>query len=367
MSNEQPTKKHPFQDIVPVGLCAITAVILGAVAVSVYAWLVVAAKSGIALELWALAITSAGGALGFLFGIPKVLQRRVDSNPPKGTGGQSSNGEARTNGADDPTYQQRVNTNLEEISDWLTKIIVGLGLVELRRIPDRIGHLASLIASSTTAFSETSVHGVALAIILYFGICGFLFGYLITRIYLQGALARADLAVMKDSQLNDHAEAIGWWNQLKAVQNTLATSAHVLDPQFISTVLGGSDESAQAVKTIWDSDPHKGKFGGKPEAGGRRLSAVLQPIAPGSPGCVVHFKVASSDPKKPLEGVVRFYLHPTFNPKIIDVPVTTSGHAVYDIVSMGAFTVGAEADNGETKLELDLAHVEGGTDAFYKS
>ncbi len=68
-----------------------------------------------AVSLWALAYCAAGFLVGFLFGIPRVLQGE-DVLP-----GQQ------------PEYRQRVNTNLEQISDWLTKIIVGLGLVELRQ------------------------------------------------------------------------------------------------------------------------------------------------------------------------------------------------------------------------------------------
>src|SRR5689334_2047890 len=63
-----------------------------------------------------------GVLLGFLFGIPKTLRR----NPDPTAGGPLAEGD----------YQP--NTNLEEISDWLTKLIVGIGLVELRRIPELI-------------------------------------------------------------------------------------------------------------------------------------------------------------------------------------------------------------------------------------
>src|SRR5665647_3653800 len=56
-----------------------------------------------------------GFFLGFLFGIPK---RNTDK---------------------ESAYN--LSTNLVDISDWLTKIIIGLGLVEIRRIP---GYLQSV-------------------------------------------------------------------------------------------------------------------------------------------------------------------------------------------------------------------------------
>jgi len=68
------------------------------------------------LLLFAFAAVAAGAATGFLFGIPRTLQ---GNTPTEST-----------------SYQ--VNTNLEQISYWLTKIIVGLGLIKLKTIPDRV-------------------------------------------------------------------------------------------------------------------------------------------------------------------------------------------------------------------------------------
>ena len=127
--------------------------------------------------LWAVACLIVGGLIGFLFGIPRVLQ---GTNPPP------------IDGKSDPTdYRQQVNTNLEQISDWLTKIIVGVGLVELRTLPDRIQRMAQFIASGIGGTQADEVF--ASALIIYFSIIGFLGGYLVTRIYLAGAFTRADL------------------------------------------------------------------------------------------------------------------------------------------------------------------------------
>ena len=132
--------------------------------------------------LWSLALSAASMGVGFLFGIPKVLQgkKSPDSAPANSIGAEVT---ARN-------YDQRVNTNLEEISDWLTKIIVGLGLVELRQLPAYIDRLALRVGLS---FGDgQTFHTVGLAMILFFMPVGFLYGYLMTRLYLQGALARAE-------------------------------------------------------------------------------------------------------------------------------------------------------------------------------
>ena len=63
--------------------------------------------------LWMLACIVAGAVIGFLFGIPKILQ------------GNSNN--TATQNEENKDYRIQVNTNLTEISDWLTKIIVGSG------------------------------------------------------------------------------------------------------------------------------------------------------------------------------------------------------------------------------------------------
>ncbi len=127
------------------------------------------------------ACLSSGFLTGFLFGIPKILQ-----------GARSPSTETIIASG----YRQRVNTNLEEISDWLTKIIVGLGLYELKLIPGWIDRLSAAFASS---LNQKSPHQAFLgAAIVFFLICGFLLGYLVTRLYLQGALGRADLAAVPD-------------------------------------------------------------------------------------------------------------------------------------------------------------------------
>jgi len=79
-----------------------------------------------------------------------------------------------------------VNTNLVEISDWLTKIIVGVGLIELRRIPPQARRLALEVAGPSGDIS------FALAVVVYFPTLGFLFGYLSTRLFLAGAFSRAE-------------------------------------------------------------------------------------------------------------------------------------------------------------------------------
>lgn len=141
--------------------------------------------------LLALSCLLLGAFVGFLFGIPRVLQ--ADGGPGMSasplTEPQTAPGVATTQNA----YQQQVNTNLEQISDWLTKIIVGLGLVNLYAIPDLLRDTSTLIADGIASSENTgSVIIFANALLLYFPVLGFLVGYLITRIFLSGVFHLAD-------------------------------------------------------------------------------------------------------------------------------------------------------------------------------
>jgi len=137
--------------------------------------------------LWMLACLLTGAAIGFLFGIPKILQNN-QVPPPNAT-------------ISTPAYQQQVNTNLTEISDWLTKIIVGLGLVNLTKIPPYLSKIANILASglSQPAKSPSDLaFAFAYSTIVSYTILGFLFGYITTRLYLAGAFSEADQRALRN-------------------------------------------------------------------------------------------------------------------------------------------------------------------------
>lgn len=78
------------------------------------------------------------------------------------------------------------NTNLIEIADWLSKALVGASLTQLTRLP------SALAEFGRTFGPELGSSSVAILGLLHFSVSGFLSGYLLTRIVLQGALSRAD-------------------------------------------------------------------------------------------------------------------------------------------------------------------------------
>jgi hypothetical protein len=122
--------------------------------------------------MWAFACLVLGAVVGFLFGIPRAIQQD-DSNPADQQRG----------------YRQKVNTNLEQISDWLTKIIVGVGLVELRRVPELLNRASEFVSKGIGGTPEAQV--LAASIIIFFVVLGFMSCYLSTRVYLSGTFTRA--------------------------------------------------------------------------------------------------------------------------------------------------------------------------------
>lgn len=94
-----------------------------------------------------------GWAVGFLFGVPRTA-------------------------ADDT----KSNTNLEQISDWLTKVLVGVGLTQLQKIPTKLALLAAYISKG---YGPNGNDVFAISMVLYFSVVGFLTGYLLTRLALQ--------------------------------------------------------------------------------------------------------------------------------------------------------------------------------------
>jgi len=129
-----------------------------------------------------------GALLGFLFGIPHTREEAAErtehlSTKPKLPGEEPQETKEAT--------RYEPSTSLEQISDWLTKIIVGVGLTKLSEIPGQLWKLASFVAVGMGGGEAAKVF--ALGTIIYFSVCGFLFGYLWSRLYMMEAFRAADV------------------------------------------------------------------------------------------------------------------------------------------------------------------------------
>ncbi len=114
------------------------------------------------------------------------------------------------------------------------------------------------------------------------------------------------------------------------------------------------DSEAPALGPNDPEDPQRGSWGRHSEANGRRLTAQVKDAA--SAWFHVFLQVAQTD-TVPLKGEVEFHLHPSFYPSMVRVPAV-NGVAILEQRAWGAYTVGVSADEGRTRLELNLAELE---------
>jgi hypothetical protein len=119
--------------------------------------------------LLGLAAGLVGGLLGFIFGIPKTVTPAASASTA--------------------LVEYQGNTNLEQISDWLAKILVGAGLVELKSI----GLALSALGSTFGTHGCLGACGwiAAPVIVIGFSVSGFLLTYLWARIYMIEELKRS--------------------------------------------------------------------------------------------------------------------------------------------------------------------------------
>src|SRR5215510_2307800 len=120
--------------------------------------------------LTACAAAAAGALFGFLFAIPRTRE--------------AASVAGRTE--DPAAVKQAVliaNTNLERVSDWLTTLLLGATLVQIKDIAHWVSDLGTCPAGATCNF-------VTPIVVVYYSVLGFLGTYLVTRLYLTYALER---------------------------------------------------------------------------------------------------------------------------------------------------------------------------------
>jgi hypothetical protein len=126
--------------------------------------------------LWALAYFILGVLVGFIFSIPKEATSRTPN--PSATDNRKS-----------------FKNNLTEISDWLTKVVIGAGLVELKQIPPYIMRIAEKM-SVDLHMGRT----LCAALIVYYLCCGLIFGYLIMQLVLWEIIYKISDEINKNTE-----------------------------------------------------------------------------------------------------------------------------------------------------------------------
>ena len=95
-----------------------------------------------------------GGVVGLLFGVPRTVRTSAQSTEER--------------------YES--NTNLEQVSDWLTKIIIGVGLVQIGHAVPILTKLGENLKAPLGGQPSSAAFGLALTI--FYALLGFLLYYL---------------------------------------------------------------------------------------------------------------------------------------------------------------------------------------------
>lgn len=308
--------------------------------------------------LIALASFASGFFLGTLFGMPKRIN--------------------------DATGHYSLNNSLVEIADWLTKIIVGLGLVNLKQVPAYLVSIGVFVRE-TSGRKEQSIEVYTTSIVLYFGIFALYTGYNYMRLVLSNKYKNADNFMLVDELIKKVENVTQEKNQVTEVLTNTLNKPKIPLENFDAVLATGRPEgkvtSKETInKMIEDAklklqqgleankkidDPQKMQWGGKTTNNERQISATVKELTTSL--YRIKCKITSTNPAThPLEEgeLVLFALHNTYGVAPFRLVKVENGCAELDIYSYGSFTIGAFVDDGKTELEIDLAELPDVTEYF---
>jgi hypothetical protein len=313
----------------------------------------------------AVAALMVGALLGFLFGIPKAATSADSPKEPELE--QPSSRESDSNG-----YKYTPNTNLEQVSDWLTKILVGVGLVEFNELRSELASMGKYVNDSITP-PIAGVGVLAQVTLVSFGTIGFLASYLWTRVYFGRIQFGADHDILTllgrlRSRVQESAEKSQKAVQLVSLvaageltQRVGAPESNVAAIQAPMPPDNADDTVREVFRKVadfrnapydWESDPVGDLFGSEPtSANGRRLTGRIDFTLDNA--LILALRVEKTEDGSPLTGNAIFLLHPTLPDPLRQVPCRDNAAEV-KFYSEGWFHVAAIVDGGKTVLVLDL-------------
>lgn len=127
-----------------------------------------------------------GALLGFIFGVPRSVSDPASTPTKTPAGSTATDASAQST----PTPKVRANTNLEQISDWLTKLLVGVGLSKIEDVPSLLKRASHALEPAMSPLEHGGVVGVAIC--CAFGVAGFTWGYFEARTSLMKMFGNAD-------------------------------------------------------------------------------------------------------------------------------------------------------------------------------
>ncbi|HEX4699955.1 MAG TPA: response regulator [Actinomycetes bacterium] len=166
---------------------------------------------GLIWTVYMLAAASLASIFGLIFGVPR----------------------ARTDFSAEASERYSSNSNLEQISDWLTKLLVGAGLVELTNIPGAIGRAGDFLGHLMRLPGAAAFSVIAL---VYGSGVGFATGYLWTRLRFR---------VLLESSDREAADA----SAKKIIVSSLRDASSTTEPESERAISRAADVALQTART----------------------------------------------------------------------------------------------------------------------
>jgi len=196
-----------------------------------------------------MAAAAAGAVLGFIFGIPRTASS-PEHTPP-------------TDAAGKPLPRSRsmlsTNTNLERISDWLTTLLIGATLVQIKDIASWVGGLGKNLLKAGDAANDAIV---PIIVILFFCL-GFLGVYLITRLYVTSAFGQ--VGIDSETEGNEAGE-----------EATRAKGTADLNAKLTGALKANTQDSFNAAREAFDEASAKDVDRDDPDLNANAARVLIQ-------------------------------------------------------------------------------------------
>ena len=295
---------------------------------------------------------SAGGVLGLLFGAPRWGDAGAQPAQPAGAAAAAPS-------------SVRPNTSLEKVADWLTTIIVGLGLVHLKDLEGRVTNMGVWLTNAITLQTKgvNGTPGVVLA--LSFGVAGFLLVYLWSLRFLPSEIEGAYAAIKKLRQQTE--------NLTQKIEKFKTDPLFTVPPEAQNAIgeklksLGVEDAIvADVVKrysdaTRWIDEPMR-DFG-PVQSEGYKLDVALVDLQAG----IWIFTASIETTGGSAQDKAVFLLHNSFSPNAVAEGTRGDRGWSYENQTNGAFCLGAivvRPGKPSVCLSLDMRMLPGATVAF---
>jgi hypothetical protein len=323
-----------------------------------------------------------GSVVGFLFAIPGNQPMAIDGSEGSAQHTSITDGQSRVQ-----AVHYAPSTKLNEIADWLVKMLVGAGLVGARQIGQTVAQLGELLAGSIAPPQPSVSLATQLSVYIY-TILGFGSVFLWTRISysaiqtladqnIQGELEELKVQISSSSlaatQAATGVERVSrvaqWLASRDRVPKASTHTGEHAHPDAVRlreewpTAVRERFTQFQKGSTDWDADPAADNFPDAPaELNGRCLEAELLLTEKGS--VVFEARVVRTAGGGPITQPVTFLLHPSLDSPVLEVDPATDDSAAVVAYADGWFTIVAIADGGDTILSYSLRNLKGAPAEF---